>query len=171
MAGAPVMELESVDSYLTDFGIAKPGEAQPGYDANVKASPPVVFRRLLRRKQPKAVPSQAFADLTAYRSRAAELLELLRSRTTGSDAERMTVLTQVAVKLAELVADLKSVGTGASEVQPLEKLLTDLRDSLGKQQASGELAGLWTEAEAVLHAFTGDRLTPPATKRRESFWK
>jgi len=109
--------------------------------------------------------------LAPYRRRTAELLELLRSKTTANDAERLTALAHLALKLAELVTDLKSVGADAAELQPLEKLLTDLQQFLGKPHASGELVRLWSEAETVLHAFVGDRRKPAAAKRRESFWK
>jgi hypothetical protein len=139
--------------------------------APVKAKAQGMINRLFGLRKRKGAPTQPTSDLTPYRRRAAELLELLRIKTTADDAERLTALAQVVVKLAELVTDLKSVGTDASEVQPLERLLTDLQHSLGKPQPSGELVRLWTEAETVLHAFSGDPLAPSATRRRESFWK
>jgi hypothetical protein len=127
--------------------------------------------RLFALKKPLLGSTEALSDLTPYRLRAAELLELLRSKTTADDAERLTTLAHVAVKLAELVTDLKSVGADALEVQPLERLLTDLQHSLGKPpHPSSELVRLWTEAETVLHAFSGEP-QPSSTRRRESFWK
>jgi Ca-activated chloride channel family protein len=121
--------------------------------------------------QLKSVPAHATTDLAPYRRRTAELLEQLRSKTTANDAERLTALAYLAMKLTELVTDLKSIGADPSEVQPLKTLLTDLQQSLGKPQASVELVRLWTEAEAVLRAFVGEQLKPAAAKRRENFWK
>jgi hypothetical protein len=114
---------------------------------------------------------QVITDLAPYRRRADTLLELLRNKKTANEVERLTALTEVAMKLAELVADLKSVGASPAEFQSLEKLLVDLQHFLGGPRANEELARLWNEAEAVLQAFSRAMPATPATKRRESFWK
>ncbi|HMF12447.1 MAG TPA: hypothetical protein VKE94_09080 [Gemmataceae bacterium] len=109
--------------------------------------------------------------MAPYRRRTAELLEQLRIKTTPNDAERLKALAHLALKLTELVTDLKSIGADSSELQPLEKLLTELQHFLGGPHAGGDLSRLWSEAETVLHAFRGTTPATTSTARREGFWK
>jgi hypothetical protein len=166
-------EADSVVSYLAEFPDTALTQSPPGHDVPIKAK-----RRGLtqlggifgRRKQPTQ-PAQPADALSPYRSRAAELALEGLAKATHNKAACAQFLALLAVKLAELVTDLKSVGADAAEVQPLEKLLTDLQHFLGGPRANEELARLWNEAEAVLQAFSLAMPATPATKRRESFWK
>jgi Ca-activated chloride channel family protein len=169
MAALPLNEEGGIDLLCqADFGLSQTRARKS------RAAPSTAKAQGKLNRRPrigKSAPTQNVPDLAPYRRRAAELLELLGNKTTANEAERLTALTDVAMKLAELVADLKSVGADTAEIQPLEKLLTDLQHFLGGPSASGDLAPLWKEAEAVLQAFSGAMSATPATRRRESFWK
>jgi len=151
--------------------------------------PEGIFRRVLRAltpgtrdhkgppKQtlPEAVPPVlATPDLSAYRRRAAELLErLCRSR--GADAgNRFAELGFLMVQLQALLEDLRSIGAPATEVEPLDKLLAELSLRSTRTPPSEEtLDRLWRQAEQTLQSFSqgvGEQPTS-ASPRREQFWK
>jgi type II secretory pathway component PulM len=113
------------------------------------------------------VSAPKLLDLSAYRRRAQELLERLENHLDQDRTLRLREFGILAGKLEALIEDLKSVHAGANEVQPLEKLLQELRGLLAKvRPEDAEVVSLWSSAEIVLRAFTGS-----STDRRRSFWK
>jgi Ca-activated chloride channel homolog len=144
---------------VTNFGLAK-APTPKGSTAK-----PAGFigrlRKVLRGKTP-APPAPPPADLSAYRRRAQELLRRLEA---APDSDRLTVLGVLAVQLAALIEDLKSVGAPKPEMRPLEKLLNQLRAVSGESAA----AQLWAHAQEVLKAFAEGGAV--AVARREGFWK
>jgi Ca-activated chloride channel family protein len=111
-------------------------------------------------------------DLAAYRARAAEWLEALRTETGSPDAARLTRLRKLARDLAELVADLESVGAEPSVHVPLV-VLEALLAGLDPSTPAAEVSVLWQKAEQTLEVFVnppGASAQAPATLR-SSFWK
>jgi Ca-activated chloride channel family protein len=95
-------------------------------------------------------------DLSAYRKRALDLLESLQDDAASPTPDRLRVLGILAVKLAALIEDLKSIGTAADVLQPLEKLHADLQQlERSEQPTEAEVARLWSECEATWRAFIG----------------
>lgn len=90
-------------------------------------------------------------DLSAYRRQAEELLAALRANN-----DRRQGLGVLATRLAALIEDLRSIGALRAEIEPLEKLLAELRSSVDMDRT-------FVEAERVLTAFVGDRA--------KAFWK
>jgi Ca-activated chloride channel family protein len=94
--------------------------------------------------------------LTAYRRRALEMLEALSQDGGAPGPVRLRALGVLAMKLAALIADLKSVGAPAKVLQPLEKLHANLQQLVGTEQpAEAEVARLWSESEETLRLFSG----------------
>jgi Ca-activated chloride channel family protein len=121
-----------------------------------------------------AVPAPAPMDLSAYRKRAAELLESLKGCQETDPLPWLRALGLVAEKLAALIEDLKSVGAGAAEIPPLEKLVAEVRSLLTKKRPEArKIASLWTRAEELLQAMAeGATSGPaPAASKRSEFWK
>jgi hypothetical protein len=100
---------------------------------------------------------------------------LLRELTEGNATGAMLLmrLGVLAEKLAALLEDLRSVGTPAAELQPLETLLADLRTMLAVPSADeAEAARLREEAQQKLQEFAnagGSGVAVPAP--RQAFWK
>jgi hypothetical protein len=118
-----------------------------------------IFRRA-RRKSAAPLPP----DLSPYRRRAGELVERLKNAVALDEPAQARELDAVAVKLAELVTDLKAAGAPEADVRPLEELLRKLL-ALGPGRPRS-VAQLLSECARVLEAFA----TPDAA-RREGFWK
>jgi Ca-activated chloride channel family protein len=162
------LEFDDDDSQGTPASKGRPPAA------SAPSSPGILGRVFRRKASPpmKARGQQRTVDLTAYRRRAAELLEHLRNQAAADTTERVAAFGFLAGKLTELLADLQSIGAELSDMQPLEKLLAEVRGFLSeKRRTEAALAKLWAQAEAVLQAFSG---LPPASAgpdRRESFWK
>jgi Ca-activated chloride channel family protein len=103
-------------------------------------------------------------DLTAYRRRALELLEALE--TGAAEGDRIRRLGLLAVKLAALIEDLKSIGTPPNVLEPLEKLHRELAQLVNKDRPQEvEVARLWTECAKVLRAFAGAEAAVPARRK------
>jgi Ca-activated chloride channel homolog len=116
-----------------------------------------LFRRLKKAKGP--LPPPQSIDLTAYRRRAAELLERMKA---AAETDRINELRLLAEGLSALVEDLQSIGAAESDVQPLAVLLKDLEKFVATiNPTHAEVDSVWTRAATVLRAFTG---------RRERFW-
>jgi Ca-activated chloride channel family protein len=133
-----------------------------------------LFSRRQEANAPLPPPPPDPIDLTAYRRRALDLLTRLHSAQGASAADRLTELGILAVQLAALVEDLKTIGTAAVVIQPLEELLTNLRGLLARSgPAEADIDTLWAQAEAVLQGFClGSKTRPtPAADRRKGFWK
>jgi hypothetical protein len=101
-------------------------------------------------------------DLSAYRQRADELRRRLESAT---DAARE--LGVLALKLEDLLDDLRSVGASDDDRRPLTDLLAELRTFLAQPApAAGEVADQAKRAGEALTAFaTG------AKPKRRGWWK
>lgn len=129
-----------------------------------------LLHQLLSPQEPRQPePPEDVVDLSVYRHRAAELLDQLRGDPHPDLTGRLAML---AVRLAQLVLDLKSVGAAASDVGPLEQLLDKLQRYVGsKRQDTAERAALWAESETVLHAFASGAAAPAGPDRRKDFWK
>jgi Ca-activated chloride channel family protein len=147
------------------------------------ASPPANRQIALKKQRGVACRSSAaesetlakpafVPDLAAYRARAAEWLETLRSEAAGDVAAQRNLLRKLARDLADLVADLDSVGAEPSVHVPLAVLET-LLAGLGPTTPPAEVSRLWHEAEQTLEAFVNHSGTSPAATAtaRGSFWK
>ncbi len=111
-------------------------------------------------------------NLTAYRRRAADLLELLEGSAKMSGPQRLHQLGVLTVQLKALREDLASVGAPPLELQPLQKLhaeLTALLEQPSPDEAA--VARLWAQAEEVLRVFAGVPVEAPVAGKREGFWK
>src|SRR5207249_2460206 len=95
-------------------------------------------------------------DLTAYRRRAEEMLEALRTAGSASKADRLHALGVFAVQLAALIEDLRSTGADATVLDPLVALQGELQ-TLVTADGPGDaaVAATWARAEQVLGAFVG----------------
>jgi Ca-activated chloride channel homolog len=160
--------------------------ATPGAPKDEEAAPGLLskFFGLFRRakQEPAAgedaakesAPVSPGLDLSAYRRRAVDLLEQLRSGSGLSTAQRLHELGVIAVGLKALLEDLASVGASPLELRPLQTLheeLTKLLEQPSPDEAT--VARLWGQAEEVLRVFSGEPAAPaanPAEGRRE-FWK
>ncbi len=135
--------------------------------------------KIFRRKAtppPVPAPPPAGPDFSAYRKRAQELLRILKSNKETDLHLRLGTLGIIAEKLAALVEDMRSVGVPDIEVQPLDKLVGEIRTLMGKKSPDEiEVAQLWSRAEDVLRAFSGEAANEaPAAgpgDRKEGFWK
>jgi Ca-activated chloride channel family protein len=166
VAAGPV-ETESVDSCRREFR------------SEARRAPAPKKKGLFRRSQgkpstPAQTPSEQAAaaesregtsDLTAYRRQARELLERLIA--TSTDRARM--LAVLAVRLAALLEDLRSVGVSIDAVRPLQELL-DALHRLGPSSTDAEVQRAWSMAQAALHAFAEGN-TAGVTGRAAEFWK
>ncbi len=131
------------------------------------------FLRLARIRK----PSQP-VDLTAYRQRARELLEALKTSMGTDTSSCLKELGVLAVKVTRLLEDLKSIGAAGTDFQPLQELLDDLQKLLAKQHPDEmEVRRLWSKSEEVLQAFAAGSspgaapTAGPDAQRRENFWK
>jgi hypothetical protein len=114
---------------------------------------------------PPAKPP-APVDLSAYRRRAKELLDRMAAAGPGQD-ERLRELAVLAVRLRELLEDLRSAVGDHAEAKPL----AGLAEALEKHTAAAApghdvLDGLWTQAGVVLAAFAGVKPGGGAVRRR-----
>jgi len=123
-------------------------------------------------------PAPERVDLSAYRKRAFDLLKGLKAKRAEAAVARLLHMQLLAIKIAELIEDLKSVKGPASEIRPLENLADDLRKALTKRQPDdAALARLWAQAEQALEAFGVTAATAAASQqasalgRPEDFWK
>lgn len=111
-------------------------------------------------------------DLTAYRRRAQDLLELLNVPAGTDAAERLTRLGMLAVQLAALVEDLTSTGVPAAEIRPLEEVLKELQKLLNTTKPrQTDVTALWSQAETVLQGFSAGTPAAKPGGRRKTFWK
>jgi Ca-activated chloride channel family protein len=119
-------------------------------------SPADLGSRYLGEVEQEAVPAGDDLNLTAYRQRAQELLEELRA-----DPDVDHALGVLAVKLKALVDDLKSIGAPAAVLEPLLKLLEEIRST--PQQLQEIRRQQYRGAEIILAAFVGaaPALAPP----------
>jgi Ca-activated chloride channel family protein len=175
-SGRGVLVEMSPSRQLRGAGSQSSGEVAPGPSAGksggVRRFVGGLFRfghkKTTRIAKPgNQVSAPKLLDLSAYRRRAQELLERLENHLDQDRTLRLREFGILAGKLEALIEDLKSVHAGANEVQPLEKLLQELRGLLAKvRPEDAEVVSLWSSAEIVLRAFTGS-----STDRRRSFWK
>jgi hypothetical protein len=116
--------------------------------------------------------SAASSDyLTAYRKRAQDLLDQLRQFAGATSAERLRALGILAVKLGELLEDLRSILPAGAVPPELTKLHADLQVLLGPAQpVAADIENAWSQAEDVLKAFSHPG-APAAASRETSFWK
>ena len=134
-----------------------------------------LFRELLGQSDDAA--EQVSNDLTAYRRRAAELLERLRQSTAADTTGKRTALGILAERLSALIEDLQSVGAPAAEIDPLLDLLRRLREMLADiQPYDSEITGLWSDATRLLQVFAGSLSSGTCagtvdSGRCERFWK
>src|SRR5262249_24439528 len=124
------LETETVDSMLaefTDTGTTKTDFDPAVYRSEVfkitKASP--------RRKRQSLTKLTSGVEFSAYRQRAEDLRQRLEQAT-----DRQRELGVLAVRLEELIDDLKSIGAPEPELQPLADLLAELRVFLVKGNPS-----------------------------------
>ncbi|HEV3260852.1 MAG TPA: VWA domain-containing protein, partial [Gemmataceae bacterium] len=172
---APLCQTATASMACFQDGVAaaESGQVYRAQDSTLARSVRLIRKLLPSRggKTPAPVPTPEPADLTAYRKRAFELLEQIKASRGAATAERLVRLQLLAVKLAELIQDLKSVRTPAAEIRPLEKLVDELRQLLTRRQPDeAALAQFWAQAEQVLEAFATKSGTVPA-HRRQDFWK
>jgi Ca-activated chloride channel homolog len=163
-AGAALpSETESVDSMLADF--SDPGTTTTDYDAAAHSSEITKLSKMLPSRKGKPMqPAAPGLDLAAYRRRALEMRERLEQAT-----DRLRELAVLAVRVEELIDDLKSIGAADSDWQPLADLLTELRAFLAKVNPSpDEVRAMGTKCDEVLEAFGGAKKNPA---RRKAFWK
>jgi hypothetical protein len=119
----------------------------------------------------ESAPGSAGPDLSAYRRRAADLLEPLRGGAGLSGPQRLHELGVLRVGLKALLEDLSSVGASPLELRPLQGLLEELTKLLGESSPDeAAVARLWAQAEEVLRVFSGEPAAPGAGPR-EGFWK
>jgi Ca-activated chloride channel family protein len=112
-----------------------------------------------------ATPPQL--DLSDYRRRAQELLEQFQKQAGKDGAFQLGVLGSLALKLDLLIQDLKSIGSGQSELLTLEELLRKLKEVLATDRPDYSAIGtVWSYAETVLRAFA-----QTTASKRETFWK
>ena len=96
------------------------------------------------------------------------MLDLLQVPATADVGERLTRLGMLAVQLAALAEDLKSIDAPGQAVRPLDDLLQRLQGLLAAVSPhEKEIADLWTDTAATLHQF-GDK---KEKKRGRRFWK
>jgi hypothetical protein len=91
------------------------------------------------------------------------------AKNSGETAEvRLFRLGMLAEKLAALIEDLRSVDISATDLQPLETLLADLRALPMNSSNDAEVVRLWSHAEQTLRSFAEGAAGP---QRSERFWK
>jgi serine/threonine protein phosphatase PrpC len=126
-----------------------------------------------------AAPSRSAAP-SSYADRARRLADDLTRDLLGDDADRVHRLGILAVKLAELVEDLRSVGVPEAECRPLAQTVVFLKSFVGRAAVSREeVAQAVASTEQVLRDFAGPGevvSTAPAmvaatSQSREAFWK
>jgi Ca-activated chloride channel family protein len=134
--------------------------------------------RVFRGEAPQPLRTEALesllVDLAAYRGRAIEMLHRLQETSGADPAKQVTSLAVLAVELAALIEDLKSVGAPEQEIRPLEDLLKELHElAAEKGPDQKRVAQLWTRAEEVLLQFGGgaEVRTAKSSPRRKGFWK
>ena len=115
-------------------------------------------------------------DLTAYRERAARLLEDCRLLSASSNWSPL--LTRLFSQLELLVEDLASIAAPESAVQPLRALLENVRRVFAAGCIEQQAAAAWDEAQKVLEAFTreavqtaADSAATASSPPRKPFWK
>ncbi len=95
------------------------------------------------------------ADLTAYRQRAREMLEELKA---DSDLEHG--LGVLAVKLGELLEDLRSIDAPGEEMTALVQLLETIQRAITSAQLQQNVE-LLAQAERIVAVFAGIAATAP----------
>ncbi|HLW65531.1 MAG TPA: VIT domain-containing protein [Gemmataceae bacterium] len=162
-AAALPTETESVDSMFADF--SDPGTTETDYDVGKHRSEIKKFAKRSASCEPAALRrATPGLDLSAYRQRAENLRQRLEQAT-----ERLRELYVLAVRLEELIDDLKSINAPEAEWQPLADLLTELRTFLGKPKPSrDEIHATGLKCNEVLDAFSGAK---KKAARNKAFWK
>jgi Ca-activated chloride channel homolog len=180
----PCVGMESVDSYLMDYE-APAGEVDydetngfddvetADYDDTASVGRVGWAEGLLdgikELSKKLTTPGAPALDLTAYRQRAADLLQLLTDAAGTSASDRLTVLGIVAERLRELLEDLHSVGASPQDTQPLQELADALAPVMAAAAPTdADVQTCWTRVEQVLHAFVGGTA---AAAPRKAFWK
>jgi Ca-activated chloride channel family protein len=123
------------------------------------------------RRRPKRTGTQASEplDLAPYRKRAAELLHEL-NKSVATEPSAVKGLGVLAVKLATLIEDLRSIGAADSDIRPLQELHDELKKFVAETDPSQQQAvQLVRKSEQVLEAFVLGAAI--GVKRRRSFWK
>jgi Ca-activated chloride channel family protein len=115
-------------------------------------------------------PEESKVISPAYRLRARDQLEALLKHASAPSTERLHAIGVLAVQLAALLEDLKSVAAPEDVVKPLQKLHDELQKLLTQAQPmESEIARAWAECEATLTVFCGSEAA--AQGRGEAFWK
>jgi Ca-activated chloride channel family protein len=131
-----------------------PGPRKKNYRAREERAGGPVSRKTMKALEDAArAPAEpVHENLSAYRRRAAEMVEALNR---GGD--RPHTLGVLSVQLAALVEDLESVGAEAAVLEPLQKLLAELRQLVQqKQPAEADMDRLWGQAQAFLRQFAAE---------------
>jgi Ca-activated chloride channel family protein len=139
------LDTESVDSMLAEF--------DDDERLSACAADPEGFAL------PPAAPKWGAppADLSAYRQRAAQLLELL-----AQADDTLRLLGVFRLRLEELLDDLRSTGAADDEVKSLAELLTELQAFLA---SPGDAEAMLKRCAGMLAAFAG------IASKRDAWWK
>jgi hypothetical protein len=167
MSLSDAMPTDSVDSFLStaeyseDQGLAEDATKAPRAPRG-GGGLAGRFRTMLGSILPGATSDASTGPvsdaLAAYRRRAREILEALKA-----DGDKEHALGVVAVKLQALLEDMKSIGTEATLLKPLEALLLKLQPKARRAtpaQLVKIMEQLAAEAESVLDAFAGAAANP-----------
>jgi hypothetical protein len=139
-------------------GLPPPGGSDEGKDKGRGLFGKLVDAVFGRKEEAQADRSKTDgADgLTAYRRRAAELAEMAREALKLPAADRLAELGALAVRLRDLLEDLRSVGADQAEVKPLQLLETELRALLNVSgPAEAEVERMLKKCGEVLGKFGG----------------
>jgi hypothetical protein len=153
----------------------------------IKASPPSLLRRILRRlgllgKKTKGRQALPAAGREQYRPRVQELLKALAGCPTTLAAHQLQVLRSLCERLTELVRDLVFAGEGHPAVKPLAEALVHLNELLAESSPTDfRIHDVWNEVEAALRGYLDSLGQSPAAPvadapgspapKREDFWK
>lgn len=159
------------------FGDARGGTVRSSSSRQRRAlrkSGPVTMKKLSESVQLQPPASEVPVDFAAYRQRARQLLEDLRSA--GAQSDAAVALSRLLPGLQTLIEDLVSVGASDTDLEPLQELLKSLRDAISRGNWRQPAMELLQIAESVLSAFAdatalpapGDGSAPRV--RREQFW-
>ena len=153
----------TVDSMLAEFTDTAFEAARPRPAKSLRG--PTTLRPKCKPDAADRLQPSPAVDLTAYRGRAEELRKNLES---SNDSLR--ALGILAIKLEELLDDLKSIGANDAERQPLVELLADLRAFIARSSpAAHDVTALTKQAVEVLEAFAKGKKLKGDHKRK--FWK
>jgi Ca-activated chloride channel family protein len=154
-APTPAAPPAEKDEYFSGTMAAFGDHAKPGLVGKI-------FRALFGEALPHNEEAETKAatgkllDLSAYRRRALDMLEALNKAVVSPATDKARLLGVLAVQLAALVEDLKSIGAPVGVLQPLERLHADLRQLLTSDRPQeAEVNRLWSESEKALRAFSG----------------